>query len=326
MILLRLLKSSRTGGMAVVMLLALGLFMSCFIQQKEVAGTFAMPFYNLIFGSIHMVPFVNRLIALVITILLGYMLIRVGVRFVLLDFRSFMPAVFFILFTMALPATRQVTPVLVGSVFYLLCFSILFDVQDEKPDTIKIFIAGLMLALGSMFYLKLIWFLPFFWISLATMRTVNWREMLFPVIALALMALFLFTWYWGVLDDAAAFNNLISQNLAFEGSFQPSHYSIHIYYGFLLMLVVVASIYMIKRFQTRKTAVQKIYQVLFYMFLSGILFFAFIARFDPSTLIFIAIPVAYILSGFFHRKKNHWFHELILWVVLGLLVYVQFTV
>ena len=74
--------------MAMVMLLALGLFMSCFIQQKEVAGTFAMPFYNLIFGSIHMVPFVNRLIALVITILLGYMLIRVGVRFVLLDFPS----------------------------------------------------------------------------------------------------------------------------------------------------------------------------------------------------------------------------------------------
>ncbi len=83
---------------------------------------------------------------------------------------------------------------------------------------------------------------------------------------------------------------------------------------------------MAKRFQTSKTMTQNIYQALFYMFLAGIIFFVLIARFDPTTLVFIAMPLSYILTNFFHRKDEHWSHELALWVLLGLLVFVQLTV
>ena len=99
MILLKLFKNNRAAGMVAMFLLAIGLFMKSFIQPAEMTGYSGMPFYNLVFGSIHTLPFLNRLIALVFLIILGYMLIRIGVRFVLMDFRSFMPAVFFILFT-----------------------------------------------------------------------------------------------------------------------------------------------------------------------------------------------------------------------------------
>jgi len=67
-------------------------------------------------------------------------------------------------------------------------------------------------------------------------------------------------------------------------------------------------------------------KILFYMFLAGILFFLFIARFDPASLVFVAFPVAFILSNYFHRKRNPWIHELIMWIMLGLLVYVQWMV
>ena len=148
-----------------------------------------------------------------------------------------MPALFFVLFAAALPETRQVSPALVGSVFYLLCFAILFDINDKAPDTFSVFTAGIVLALGSMFYLKLIWFLPLIWISLGTLRSVTWRELLYPVIAYLLMGLFLFTWYWGVLDQGYRFLELLGKNLAFEGSyehlFQSNHFSVLIYYGFI---------------------------------------------------------------------------------------------
>ena len=71
---------------------------------------------------------------------------------------------------------------------------------------------------------------------------------------------------------------------------------------------------------------QNIYQALFYMFLAGIVFFVVIARFDPSTLVFVAMPLSYILTNFFHRKNQHWIHELTLWVLLGLLIFVQLNV
>jgi hypothetical protein len=155
------------------------------------------------------------------------------------------------------------------------------------------------------------------------MRSVTWRELFYPVIAYLLLGLFLFTWYWGIRDDADGFTSLIRENLAFRGTFQALHYSAYLLYGFLILLVGVSSLYMVNRFQARKTVIQNIYQVLFYMFIAGIIFFPLIDRSDPGTLVFIAIPVSFILSNYFHRKKNHWMHELSIWIVLGLLVFAQ---
>ena len=140
------------------------------------------------------------------------------------------------------------------------------------------------------------------------------------------MGLFLFTWYWVVLNNTAGFIEIIGKNLAFKGSWSAIHYSAYLYYGFFLFLVALSSLHMLNRFQVLKTVVQNIYQVLFYMFLAGILFFVVIERFDPNSLVFVAFPVAFILSNYFHKKRNPWTHELMMWILLVLLVFVQFTV
>lgn len=332
MILLKLFKNDRMEGMLGLGVLTLALFLKSFILGADLAGSRAivahtgMPFYNMIFGAIHKTPFLNRLVAIALFILIGYILIRIAVRYMLLHYRSLMPASFFILFAAILPGAQQVSPALVGSVFFLLCFAVLFDVHDKPADTFMVFTASLFLVLGSMFYLKLIWFFPLLLASLWTIRTVTWREMLYPILAFMLMALFLITWYWGVKDKLIELTTIIRDNLAFTGSFKAYHFSAYIYYGFFVGLIGVASVHMAKRFQTSKTMTQNIYQALFYMFLAGILFFVVIARFDPSTLVFIAMPLSYIFTNFFHRQNQHWSHELVLWVLLGLLIFVQLTV
>ena len=81
--------------MAGVFFLSLALFIHSFIKPGDIGGIRAMPFYNLVFGSIHTFPVLDRIIALLILLIIGYMLIRIGARYVLLEFRSFMPAIFF---------------------------------------------------------------------------------------------------------------------------------------------------------------------------------------------------------------------------------------
>jgi len=332
MILLRIFKNNRAPGTAGIVLLLIAIFVPSFIDALGTNGTgelqayTCMPFYNLIFGAIHKVPVLNHLVAMLIVMLISYILIRIGVRDQLLQQRSLMPAVFFILFAAALPEARQISPALIGSLFYLLCFVILFEVEDKKPDTLSIFAASLILVLGSMFYLKLIWFVPLIWVSLWTMRSVTWRELFYPVVAYMLLGLLLFTWFWGIKVNGAGFVELLQENMATSGSFEPLHFSVYIYYGFILLLVLIASIYMANRFQTMKIVARKIYQVMFYMFLAGVLFFHFIARFDPASLVYIAIPVTFVLSNYFHRKKSPWIHEIIIWILLGLVVYVQLMV
>jgi hypothetical protein len=280
----------------------------------------------MIFGAVHTTPSLNRFLSLLILALISITIIRIAVRFQLLEYRSLMPALFFILFSMVLPGTQQISPTLLGSFFFFLSFAILFDTHDKAPDTYMVFTASVVLVIGSMFCLKLIWFLPLIWVALFTLRAVTWRELFFPVLAYLLMALFLITWYWGVKDNISGLGTLIQENLAFTGSFRTYHLSTYFYYGFFLFLIGLSSVFIANRFQTQKTMTQKIYQVLFFMFVTGLLFYVLIARFDPTALVFLGMPVSYILSNYFHQKKNHWTHEAAMWVLLGLLLFVQLTV
>ena len=332
MIFLRIFKDDRALGTAGVILFLIALFVPSFIKDFSATDSAAivpytcMPFYNYIFGSIHKLPVLNHLVTMMVIMLINYTLIRIGIRDQLLRERSLMPAFFFMLFTAALPAARQVSPALIGSLFYLFSFTILFEVQDKEPDTLSIFTASLILTIGSMFCLKLIWFVPLIWLSLWTLRTVTWREIFYPVTAFVLLALFMLVWYWGIRGNGAGLVDLVAKNLEFTGSFKPFHKSVYLLYGYILLLVVIASIYMINHFQTMKSNSQNIYQVMFYMFLAGILFFLVIMRSDPSSIVFISLPVSFILSNYFHRRKNHWTHELAVWILLGLVVYVQLMV
>jgi hypothetical protein len=323
MILLRIFKDSRMTGILGILVLSVLVFLQSFLHPGPLEPYVGMPFYKLIFGAIHTVPLVDRIVALLLIWLLGYVIVQIGARYVLLEQRSFMPGLFLLLFSVALPPSQQVSPPLVGAIFYLMAFNIFFDVHDKPPDTILAFTGGLILALGCMFYLKLMWFIPLVWISLGTLRSVSLRELIYPLVALALMFLFLFTWYWAVMDDATGFATLLRENLSFRSAYHPSHFSAFLYMGYLLLLVILASIYMINRFQVRKTAAQVIYQSMFYMFLAGILFFVLIARYEPTSLLYIGFPVAFILSNYFHRRRNSWIHELALWICIGLLVYAQ---
>jgi hypothetical protein len=323
MIFLRLFKNNRTLGVVVVLLSGIGLYIPSFIGADSPGEMQGMPLYTLLFGSVHILPFLDRILGLVFTLIIAVILIRIGIRFALLETRSYMPAIFFVLFSMALPDARQLSPAMVGSVFFLLSISSLFDVHDKRADTFSIFASGFLLALGSMFYLKLIWFLPLFWLTVITMRATTWREMVYPLVAYALMAILLITWFWGIRDNGQGLLSELSKNIAFEGGFTERHFSGYLLYGYFLLLVAIASIYMVNRFQSRKTIVQNIYQALFYMFVAGVIFFVFIARFQPADLVFVVIPSSFILTYFFHRKKNHWSHELALWILVGLLIYTQ---
>ena len=331
MILLRIFKNNRLPGTVAIILLLIAIYVPSFIDAFNMAGEdlrpyTCMPFYKLIFGAIHKVPVLNHFVAMLITMLISYILIRIGVRDQLLQDRSLMPAFFFILFSAALPEARQVSPALIASLFYILCFVILFEVHDKKSNTLSIFAASLILVLGSMFCLKLIWFVPLIWISLWTLRSVTWREIFYPVTAYLLLALFLFTWYWGIKGDGTVFMDLVKENLAITGTFEPYHNSVYALYAYFLLLVGIASLHMIDRFQSRKTVVQNTYQVMFYMFLGGILYFLLIVRFEPTSLVYIALPLTFVLSNYFHRKRSPWIHELAIWILLGLVVYVQLMV
>ncbi|MEZ5071218.1 MAG: DUF6427 family protein [Bacteroidales bacterium] len=323
MFLLRIFKDARGTGGAALMLLSVLLFLPSFLHPEVHPETTGMPLYSLMFGWLHDHPFFNQLFCLLHVWVLLYVLIQINGRHQLTEFRTFMPGTFFLLMAAALPMEQIVTPELTGMVFVAISFVVLLEQNESKRSLSRVFSASLILAAGSLFYLPLFWFIPLVWISLVTLAPVTWREIAVPLVAYACLAIFLISWYWGVQDAPDQLRSILQTNMTRPEKAGPYHLSIYLYYAYLFFLVILASFHMIQRFQSRKTFIQNIYQVFFYMFVAGLLFFWLLARFQPQGLLLLAMPSSILLPHYFHRRKNHWSHELMLWVLAGLLVFAQ---
>jgi len=322
MILLYIFKNGRITGLVAIVFLCLGFLIPGLIHPLPYESLPGMPLYQLLFGGIAKHPILDGIMASLVFLLLAYLLVRIGVRFLLLENRSVMPAIFFLLFAAILPNAMRMSPPLLASLFYLISLSMVFNLHDKR-DAFGVFNASLVLSFGAMFYLPLLWFIPLFWFAILTMRNASWREFLHTLVAPGLAFFFLFTWYWAIQNEADGFTMLIQSQFSFPEWQMDWHFSSFIFYGLFLLLVGLASLYMVKRFQARKTMVQNIYQVMFYMFIGGLIFFVLVSRLDPAALVYPAFPTAYILSNYFHRRKNHWGLELALWLLLGAGVYLQ---
>ncbi len=325
MILLKLLKNNRTGGAVFVFLLMILLWINSFIHPTITYVRATMPFYNFIFEPLHSLPILSAIVALFLVSIMAVLLVRLNVKYFLIDDRSFMPAAIFILLVGSFTPLRQVNPVLIGSLFLLITILILFNAHEDKPDSYRIFNASLVLGLGSMFYLNLIWFVPLIWLVILIIRPIRWRELVYPIVVYFLMGLFLITYYWVLKDDLSLLAEILSENLAFPISYTAYANSWLMSIGYILFLLLLSIIHLLQRIQGRKIVVRKLYQVFFVIFLYTIFFNLFISKLAVEVIYILAIPIAYLLSNFFHRKRNHWMHELLMWVWIGVIVYMQIS-
>jgi hypothetical protein len=234
-----------------------------------------------------------------------------------------MPAIFFLLITASIPSAQQINPILVSSLFLILTILILIRGDEYRADPMALFNSTLLIAVGSLFYLKLIWFIPFLWIIVIIIRPLKWRGIVNSILVLIMMGLFSITYFWVFKNDLSLLTDILIENLSMSGSFKNFSQTEWILLGYLSVLILVSSFYMLTRFQAKKILIRKIYQVLFFLFIYSLLFYIFISRFQPQVLSLIAIPVAYLLANYFHRKKTYWIHEILLWIWLGLIAYVQ---
>lgn len=325
MLLLRLFKNIRTGGFFFVALIALLTFLVSIISHPEPFQWSGMPLYNLFFGELYRIPLLSYFIALLFNLGNSFILIRINYRYSLVEDKTYIPAILYLIIVNAFPSLHTVNPMLVGSLFYLLSFTMIINAHEDPPDSYKIFNASLVLFIGMLFYAKLIWFVPVIWLIILTIRPVSWREMVFPLVAGLFVGVTLFTFYWVFQDAGWKFSSVLRENLSFEHSHTKVHISKIIFVAYILILVLIASANIITRFQSKKIITRNIYQVFLYMFLFSFVFYFLISGFQLGSIYFMAIPLAYLLTSYFQQKGYSIIKEILIWGLIGFAIYVQIS-
>jgi len=288
---------------------------------------FDAPYARLLISSQMQYPFspsTNILLAGVLVFVQALLINYLVNHYNLLGKPTFLPALMYVTLSGLFMPFLILSPPLICNflVIWMLFKSLsLYKSTDAKSVAYDL---GMIVALGSLIYLPFIYFFLAIWIALLIFRPFNWREITSAIIGYLTVFFFLGVYYY--LDDSLGqfYNIWIPLGAQF-------HYGSSINYYNYLVLIPVIVILVLCFFQIQgnffKSYVQmrKSFQLLFFLFLIGLLSFYIKAAFHLPHFLLCAVPGSVFFAYYFLYAKRKWFYEILFALLLISIVYFQFN-
>ena len=259
--LLRSLKSNQTFHFLLIPFIAAALWVKSFMNPvlfPFYSGEDSMLLYQPISALIGKSTVVSNVVALVFIILLAFLILKLNVQYTFIRVRTVLPSILFILITSGLHELHAMHPVYPAALFLILTVDRIFNAYDKEVIHSNAFEAGIFLAIGSLFYLNLVFFFPFLWIGFIILKPkVNWREYVLSTLG------FVFPWlvalvYYGATGQTDELMVTLKANISLQTSFLRGNLPVQIYMGFLIFLTLLASVLLLSQYDGKKNQFAKI--------------------------------------------------------------------
>ena len=312
----RIITGDKPLSALIIIILALLLWIPDFIfpgKNSFLLSADSMPLYLFCYNAFEGNSGLSVSIAFLLVLLLGMLLNSINTKYMLVQQRTFLPALILIILAGYMPDTHNLSAPLFSSFFVVFMLDFLMRSYKAEPDSYNFFLAGITLGVGGLFYAPSIYFIVFIWISTAFLRPFFWREYIFSILGTIIPFLFQLTWMF--LRDENIFIFFESFKKQIFAGFPEFTMQLpyRIYTLYLFILILLSSIYMIKVFQFRKIYARKFFQIMFALFISAIVIFIAFSGFNPGLYYLISIPVAFLLTNFFLNSRNNVINRILLY-------------
>lgn len=307
---------------AVAILLRLGVL---FHLPERLSFDFIEPFAKLLIPiplENSFSPISNVFIALAITLIQAFIFNRVINKYNLIGKPTFLPALLYVTASSLFAPFELLSPTLICNFLTIWMIDKFLSIYKRDDVRTVMFDLGMIIALGTLIYFPFIAMLPLLWISLIIFRPFNWREWIIGILGFA--SIFFFLWvfyYWN--DSTDQFFRIW---LPLATRF-PTNLEINLYD--YLVLVPVLIIFIIGIIQLRNNffrsfvQVRKSFQLLFFMFLLGIISFYLKADFRVYHFLLGVAPASILMAYYFLNATKRWFYESLYLSLAGFIIYFQ---
>jgi len=247
------------------------------------------------------------------TILLGSLLIQIGIAFFLLQInhifniiqeRTFLPALFYLLFIGGNPIFYYDIRGSIAALCIILCYYFLFKSYQKPKSQAYAMDISLLLVLGSLFWTPLLLFFPVIWIGFYHFQSLNARVFFASLTGFMIVYLFIFTWSLHQ-GDKNIFLSFLPQVGTLFVIHKPDLTLFEwITCGFLLFIYLMIGINL---FFFNISERRGIIAILSYFFISSFIIFILFflqSEYKSSWGLIIYIPIAFLTSHFFSRSNN----------------------
>jgi len=240
---------------------------------------------------------------LLIQIGIALFLLQLNHIFNIIQERTFLPAVFYLLFTGINPVFYNDWKGSIAALCLVLCYYFLFNSYQKPNSQINAMNISILLVLGSLLWSPLLIFFPVFWIGFYRFQCFNMRVFFANLIGLVIVYLFIFTWSIFQGDKTIFFSFLPNFGWLFTDYKLNFTVLEWIAYGFILLIFIIIGIYLFFIYISEKVWT---FSALSYLYLSSfiIFLFLFVRSEYKSTLGLICFVPVSILTGHFFSRTN----------------------
>ena len=322
--LIRLFKSRQQFIIILILILALAFWLPSILIHKSASFVFDLyptPVYRSFQLIEYAYPVLSVIFSLVLLLIIGFLLVRLNVRFFFIQTRTQLPAFFYILICSSFIPLNRLNPVLIGTLFLVLAIYKIFDTYKKETLCCNFFDAALLVSIGSLFYFNFIFLIFIIWIGLIILRPFFWREWIFSFIGILLPYIIIVSYYYLMDLDI---NRIIDMYKScffqrrYAIKFDISYKILFIYY---LLMLLVGSIYMMRVYAIRKIYSRKYFMFLLWLFMVSILIYYLIPSAGYEMILVSSISVSFLFTHFYVNIKSNWINNLLFNLFLVLLLY-----
>jgi len=257
-------------------------------------------------------------VAVIVFLLVGF---NTSVFFI--NERTFLPALFYILFSALFPQQQFMNPVLPASIFLMIALIQIMKAYRKQGTAFNFFDAGMLISLGSLFYINILWFGLLLIIGIALLRTGNIKEIAISILGLLTPYILTTGIYYVLGKDLGVFFTDINYNLFGKTpgySFSRITIIVLILAG---MIILVSIAFLLIKMSSKKIKSRKTFYLLLWTLFISLLLYFFLPSVSVEMIWIAGIPASYLLAHYFVFARGKIIPEIIFSGIFILVILLQ---
>jgi hypothetical protein len=240
--------------------------------------------------------------------------------------QSWLPALFYLIFSTQFVDFLQFSPMLLINSVFIFVLDKIFSLYKNKKAMGVTFDAALLIALIALLYAPAAFFILLFFIGVAILKPISWRDLSIGLIGLIVPPLLLAVSYF---LNGNLLNFINQYKSSFTSIFTLSNFNLskQLPSVILISVVFILSLMKIRNNYLKNVTKSRLCQQILLLFaLISILTIPFTLQIGIQCYMLMIIPFSSIIAYYFLDGKKNLYQELLLWIIIANWVYGNFII
>lgn len=261
------------------------------------------------------------LISLFLAFLSVYALNRLNTKYVLLRRQSLLPGVVFLIFVSGYTQVQELhaiwffTPLLAWAIHKL------FEAGTHEESSLDIFNMMLLIAIGSLFFARALYFVPLFWCGMVIVNVMTLRNFMASLLGIITPYLLTFATYFYIDRFEELIETILENLFSPVAMFNHSNLSV-VYNGVLVVLMFLALLAAFRQSSSLKILTRRYYRFMIWLIIFCI-FLAATPFFSMELIPLMGVCSSLVLCNFFESVKSKFWQNLFFYLFIGITLLTQ---